>query len=29
MTDLVERYLATVERRLPEKTAKDIVAELR
>ena len=29
MTDLVERYLATVERRLPEKTAKDITAELR
>jgi len=29
MTDLVERYLATVERRLPETTAKDIVAELR
>lgn len=29
MTDLVERYLASVERRLPEKTAKDITAELR
>jgi hypothetical protein len=29
MTDLVERYLAAVERRLPEATAKDIVAELR
>lgn len=29
MTDLVERYLASVQRRLPEKTAKDIVAELR
>ncbi len=29
MTDLVERYLASVERRLPRETAKDIVAELR
>lgn len=29
MTDLVERYLASIERRLPEATAKDIVAELR
>jgi hypothetical protein len=29
MTDLVERYLSAVERRLPEKSAKDIVAELR
>lgn len=29
MTDLVERYLTSVERRLPEKSAKDIVAELR
>ncbi len=29
MTDLVERYLASVERRLPKETAKDIVAELR
>jgi hypothetical protein len=29
MTDLVERYLAAVQRRLPEDTAKDIVAELR
>lgn len=29
MTDLLERYLTAVERRLPEKTAKDIVAELR
>jgi len=29
MTDLVERYLASVERRLPDATAKDIVAELR
>jgi hypothetical protein len=29
MTDLVERYLASVERRLPAETAKDIVAELR
>lgn len=29
MTDLVERYLASVQRRLPEKTAKDITAELR
>lgn len=29
MTDLVERYLASVQRRLPEKSAKDIVAELR
>jgi len=29
MTDLVERYLASVERRLPTETAKDIVAELR
>ena len=29
MTDLVERYLASVERRLPETTAKDITAELR
>ncbi len=29
MTDLVERYLAAVQRRLPEATAKDIVAELR
>ena len=28
MTDLLQRYLAAVERRLPEKTAKDIVAEL-
>lgn len=27
--DLVERYLASVERRLPEKQAKDIAAELR
>lgn len=27
--DLVERYLASVERRLPKKQAKDIVAELR
>lgn len=29
MTDLVERYLAAVERRLPKETAADIVAELR
>lgn len=29
MTDLVERYLAAIERRLPTETAKDIVAELR
>lgn len=29
MTDLVERYLASIERRLPQETAKDIVAELR
>jgi hypothetical protein len=29
MTDLVERYLSAVERRLPETSAKDIVAELR
>lgn len=29
MTDLVERYLASIERRLPKETAKDIVAELR
>lgn len=29
MTDLVERYLAAVQNRLPEATAKDIVAELR
>lgn len=29
MTDLVERYLAAVERRLPKEAAKDIVAELR
>ncbi len=29
MTDLVERYLAAVQRRLLEDTAKDIVAELR
>lgn len=29
MAHLVERYLAAVERRLPEETAKDIVAELR
>lgn len=29
MTDLVERYLAAVERRLPKETASDIVAELR
>lgn len=29
MTDLVERYLSAVERRLPKATAKDIVAELR
>ncbi len=29
MTDLVERYLASVQRRLPEATAKDITAELR
>ncbi len=29
MTDLVERYLAAVERRLPAKTAEDITAELR
>ncbi|MDP3493471.1 MAG: hypothetical protein Q8R82_10170 [Hyphomonadaceae bacterium] len=29
MTDLLMRYLAAVERRLPEKDAKDIVAELR
>jgi hypothetical protein len=29
MTELVERYLASVERRLPKETAKDIVAELR
>jgi hypothetical protein len=29
MTDLVERYLASVERRLPAASAKDIVAELR
>ena len=29
MTDLVERYLAAIERLLPEATAKDIVAELR
>ena len=29
MTDLVERYLAAVERRLPKETAKDIIAELR
>jgi len=29
MTDLVERYLASIERRLPPATAKDIVAELR
>ena len=29
MTDLMDRYLATVERRLPKEQAKDIVAELR
>lgn len=29
MTDLVERYLAAIERRLPEDAAKDIAAELR
>jgi hypothetical protein len=29
MTDLVERYLAAVQRRLPENQAKDITAELR
>lgn len=29
MTDLVDRYLASIERRLPKDTAKDIVAELR
>lgn len=29
MTDLVERYLASVERRLPKASAKDITAELR
>lgn len=29
MTDLVERYLASIQRRLPEETARDIVAELR
>jgi len=29
MTDLMERYLAAVERRLPKEQAKDIVAELR
>lgn len=29
MTDLVERYLAAIERRLPKETAKDITAELR
>jgi len=29
MTDLVERYLASVERRLPKATAQDITAELR
>jgi hypothetical protein len=29
MTDLVERYLASVERRLPTTSAKDITAELR
>lgn len=28
MTDLVERYLAAIERRLPKETARDIVAEL-
>ena len=29
MTDLMERYLAAVKRRLPEEQAKDIIAELR
>lgn len=29
MTDMLERYLAAVERRLPKEQAKDIVAELR